>query len=60
MVWTQGYQLFVWRDHDVIGRQNVKVVVIGRLLLLLFSITTNVIFDQDHNKTDLSEPRPET
>ena len=24
--------------RDVIGRQNVKVVVIGRLLLLLFSI----------------------
>ena len=24
--------------HDVIGRQNVTVVVIGRLLLLLFSI----------------------
>ena len=24
--------------RDVIGRQNVKVVVIGRLLLLLFSV----------------------
>ena len=30
--------------HDVIGRQNVKVVVIGRLLLLLFSICIYCLF----------------
>ena len=38
--------------RDVIGRQNVKVIVIGRLLLLLFSkVGTKVVETSVTNKT---------